>query len=87
MLFDAGIDEQEIMSHTSHRSEKGHCRYKRATPAVIACMSAVLDPPPPVPANRIQSETATDLDSLLLQLIYYDSMHIQNNYKMYILKF
>ena len=36
MLFDAGIDEQEIMSGTGHRSEKGLRQYKRATPAVIA---------------------------------------------------
>lgn len=60
MLFDAGIDEQEIMSRTGHRSEKGLRQYKRATPAVMARTSAALDPPQPVQTKRIKSETATE---------------------------
>ena len=58
MLFDAGIDGQEIMSRTGHRSEKGLRQYKCATPAVIARTSAVLDPPL-CPAKRIKNETVT----------------------------
>ena len=54
MLFDAGIDEQEIMSRTGHRSEKGLRQYKRATPAVIARTSVVLDPAQ-CPAKRIKT--------------------------------
>lgn len=58
MLFDAGIDEQEIMSRTGHRSEKGLRQYKRATPAVMARTSVVLDPPQ-CPAKRIETEIVT----------------------------
>ena len=56
MLFDAGIDEQEIMSRTGHCSEKGLRQYQRATPSLIARTSVVLDPPQ-CPAKRIKTET------------------------------
>ena len=58
MLFDARIDEQVIMSRTGHCSENELRQYKRATPAVIARTSVVLDPPQ-CPAKRIKTETVT----------------------------
>lgn len=54
-LYDAGIDEQEIMSRTGHRSEKAVRLYKRATPAVTSRTSAALDPPP---AKCVKLETS-----------------------------
>ena len=57
-LYDAGIDEQEIMARTGHRSERALRQYKRATPAVMTRTSAVLDPPQR-PIKRVKTETET----------------------------
>lgn len=61
-LYDAGIDEQEIMARTGHRSERALRQYKRATPAVMARTSAVLDPPE-CPIKRVKTETETCVKS------------------------
>ena len=44
-LYMAGVDEQDIMARTGHRSEKGVRKYKQACEAVQKRVSAVLDPP------------------------------------------
>ena len=43
-LYDAGIDEQEIMERTGHRSVKSVRAYKRRTPAVEKRASDALNP-------------------------------------------
>ena len=52
-LYQAGVDEQEIMSRTGHRSEKAVRKYKMPCAEVIKKTSAVLDPPP---EKRIKRE-------------------------------
>ena len=41
----AGIDEQEIMNRTGHRSEKSVRRYKQSSTNIQRKVAAVLDPP------------------------------------------
>ena len=43
-LYDAGVDEQEIMERTGHRSVKSVRAYKRRTPAVEKRASDALNP-------------------------------------------
>ncbi|KAK3102881.1 hypothetical protein FSP39_014619 [Pinctada imbricata] len=44
-LYLAGVDEQEIMGRTGHRSEKAVRKDKRSSEAIAERVSAVLDPP------------------------------------------
>lgn len=44
-LYMAGIDEQEIMQRTGHRSEKGVQHYKETSNDILKKVSSVLDPP------------------------------------------
>lgn len=44
-LYLAGIDEQEIMKRTGHRSEKGVRQYKESSNDIKKTVSSVLDPP------------------------------------------
>jgi hypothetical protein len=44
-LYHAGIDEQEIMSRTGHRSEKAVRKYKRSNAELQGRVSEVLNPP------------------------------------------
>lgn len=53
-LYQAGIDEQEIMSRTGHRSEKACRKYKVPSSEVLKRTSAALNPPSP---KRVKSET------------------------------
>ena len=41
----AGVDEQEIMQRTGHRSEKSVQKYKFASSEIQKRVAAVLDPP------------------------------------------
>ena len=41
----AGVDEQEIMQRTGHRSEKSVQKYKVALSEIQKRVAAVLDPP------------------------------------------
>ncbi|XP_078330429.1 uncharacterized protein LOC111100766 [Crassostrea virginica] len=44
-LYQAGVDEQEIMSKTGHRSETAVRKYKRSNSVLMENVSKVLDPP------------------------------------------
>lgn len=44
-LYMAGVDEQEIMRRTGHRSEKSVRKYKVASNEIQKRVAAVLDPP------------------------------------------
>ena len=44
-LYQAGVDEQEIMSRTGHRSETAVRKYKRTNSVLMKNVSNVLDPP------------------------------------------
>ena len=44
-LYLAGVDEQDIMSRTGHRSEKAVRKYKQSCSTVTKRVSKVLDPP------------------------------------------
>ena len=44
-LYMAGVDEQEIMQRTGHRSEKSVQKYKVASSEIQKRVAAVLDPP------------------------------------------
>jgi len=44
-LYMSGIDEQEIMARTGHRSEKAVRKYKQSCSEISKKVSAVLDPP------------------------------------------
>ena len=44
-LYQAGVDEQEIMSRTGHRSETAVQKYKRSNSVLMENESKVLDPP------------------------------------------
>lgn len=44
-LYMAGVDEQEIMERTGHRSEKSVRKYKTANSTILGKVAAVLDPP------------------------------------------
>ena len=44
-LYMAGVDEQEIMQRTGHRSEKSVQKYKVASSEIQNRVAAVLDPP------------------------------------------
>lgn len=46
-MYLSGIDEQEIMSRTGHRSEKAVRKYKRSSDEIQEKVSSVLDPPAP----------------------------------------
>lgn len=46
-VYLSGIDEQEIMSRTGHRSEKAVRKYKRSSGEIQEKVSSVLDPPAP----------------------------------------
>lgn len=52
-LYQAGIDEQEIMSRTGHRSEVAVRKYKRSNSALQERVSEVLNPPPPREENEM----------------------------------
>ncbi|XP_062568432.1 uncharacterized protein LOC134230612 [Saccostrea cucullata] len=55
-LYHAGIDEQEIMSRTGHRSETAVRKYKRSNSALQERVSEVLNPPN---VKKIKCETTT----------------------------
>lgn len=42
----AGVDEQEIMARTGHRSEKSVRTYKQSSTKIQQLVASVLDPPP-----------------------------------------
>ena len=44
-LYMAGVDEQEIMQRTGHRSEKSVQKYKVASSEIQKRIATVLDPP------------------------------------------
>ncbi|XP_052679523.1 uncharacterized protein LOC128160267 isoform X1 [Crassostrea angulata] len=44
-LYQAGVDEQDIMSRTGHRSESAVRKYKRTNSVLQESVSKVLDPP------------------------------------------
>ena len=44
-LYLAGVDEQDIMARTGHRSEKAVRKYKQTCPTFRKRVSKVLDPP------------------------------------------
>ncbi|CAC5385195.1 unnamed protein product [Mytilus coruscus] len=44
-LYNAGVDEQEIMARTGHRSQAGVRKYKRTSAEISATVSRILDPP------------------------------------------
>lgn len=46
-VYLSGIDEQEIMSRTGHRSEKAVRKYKTSSCEIQEKVSSVLDPPAP----------------------------------------
>ncbi|MCW4264426.1 MAG: tyrosine-type recombinase/integrase [Candidatus Thiodiazotropha endolucinida] len=49
-LYNAGIQEQEIMARTGHRSEVAVRKYKRTSEGIQKAVSCVLDPnTPPAP--------------------------------------
>ena len=50
-LYMAGIDEQEIMARTGHRSEKSVRKYKQSSTTIQQKVASVLDPP------RVDSDT------------------------------
>lgn len=54
-LYQAGIDDQEIMSRTGHRSEVAVRKYKRSNSALQERVSEVLNPPPHV--KKMKCET------------------------------
>ena len=56
-LYMAGVDEQEIMSRTGHRSEKGVRKYKQSCPKIQQNVASILDPPPPKTTKRKCDET------------------------------
>lgn len=45
-LYMAGVDEQEIMARTGHRSEKSVRKYKQSSTEIQQKVASVLDPPP-----------------------------------------
>ena len=51
-LYTSGIEEQEIMSRTGHRSIVGVRKYKRPSSEMLKSVSAVLDPP----MKKVKSE-------------------------------
>lgn len=58
-LYDAGIDEQLIMSRTGHRSTDGVRSYKRPSNLLEYEVSETLDPPP---AHKPKLEAFCDQD-------------------------
>ncbi len=46
-LYMGGVDEQEIMSRTGHRSERSVRKYKQSCPAIQKEVASILDPPSP----------------------------------------
>ncbi|XP_033754046.1 uncharacterized protein LOC117337262 [Pecten maximus] len=60
-LYIAGVDEQEIMNRTGHRSEKAVRKYKSADESVLRKVSSVLDPPQKrkCPENKTHQEEPT----------------------------
>ena len=46
-LYIAGVDEQEIMARTRHRSEKSVRKYKQSCPETQDKIAGILDPPQP----------------------------------------
>ena len=51
-LYMAGVDEQEIMSRTGHRSEKSVRKYKQSCVGIQKRVASILDPPPVQPASE-----------------------------------
>lgn len=59
-MYLSGIDEQEIMSHTGHRSDKAIRKYKRSFDETQEKTSSVLDPRKKVkPESQPFSSTGT----------------------------
>ncbi|CAC5413268.1 unnamed protein product [Mytilus coruscus] len=44
-LYNTGVDEQEIMARTGHRSQAGVRKYKRTSAEISGTVSRILDPP------------------------------------------
>ena len=60
-LYQAGVDEMEIMQRTGHRSEKGVRAYKRSNSDICKNVSSVLNPPTPV-TMETDSETPESVE-------------------------
>jgi hypothetical protein len=56
-LYMSGVEEQEIMARTGHRSTDGVRKYKRASAEMMASVSSALDPPP---AKKLRSHDDGD---------------------------
>ena len=56
-LYMAGVEEQEIMARTGHRSERSVRKYKRSSDEIADKVSDILNPPP---AKQIKLETHTE---------------------------
>ena len=63
-LYQAGVDEQEIMSRTGHRSEKAVRKYKTPSAGVILNTSSALNPPPEKRIKRETSEQQVTLETV-----------------------
>ncbi|XP_062567663.1 uncharacterized protein LOC134229896 [Saccostrea cucullata] len=59
-LYQSGIDEQDIMGRTGHRSEMGVRAYKRSNADIACKVSKCLDPPP-VTALSGEEETSVPI--------------------------
>ncbi|KAK3082931.1 hypothetical protein FSP39_009329 [Pinctada imbricata] len=53
-LYHAGVDEQEIMQRTGHRSETADRKYKRTNSALQGHVSEILNPPT---SKKVKCET------------------------------
>ncbi|KAL5015051.1 hypothetical protein ScPMuIL_009321 [Solemya velum] len=64
-LYMAGVDEQEIMRRTGHRSEKSVRKYKSASPAILEKVASVLDPPQSsVERRALETDTHDELTDM-----------------------
>lgn len=61
-LYMAGVDEQEIMLRTGHRSEKSVRKYKQSNSDIQRKVAAVLDPPQPAKKQKRDVTNAMETD-------------------------
>ena len=61
-LYMSGVDEQEIMKRTVHRSEKAVRKYKRSSDEISENVSNILIPPTPCSKKIKKEESAESME-------------------------
>jgi len=61
-LYTAGIDEQDIMARTGHRSEKAVRKYKIQNDIIGSKVSAILDPQQPRKRKTSENDDDNSMD-------------------------